>query len=288
MLNIAIYPNRTKPRATEVLRRIFRFFADKDVHLMLPPEEARLFGCEEFQTENILSQPTDVALSIGGDGTLLGVCRRYSYRSTPICGINIGTLGFMADIELTELERKLQKILDGDYHVENRLLLAGFVKSSAGKFAGDTRFLGHAINDVVVTKSGAARMLYLGLSINNSHLVDYKADGVIIASPTGSTAYSLSAGGPIINPTVKALIVTPICAHTFNMRPIVVAEKDKVHVKLADTNPDVTVTFDGQASYDLLPGDEVIVRKSKAQAHIMKFEDKDYYQILRRKLWNNV
>ena len=123
----------------------------------------------------------------------------------------------MADIETNELEMKLQKILDGAYYIEHRLLLSGSIVSAQGE-----RFLGHAINDIVVTKGGVARMLRLDLSISNTHLMECKADGIIVSTPTGSTAYSLSAGGPIMNPTVRALLVTPICAHTFNFRPFVI------------------------------------------------------------------
>ena len=129
-------------------------------------------------------------------------------------------------------------------------------------------------------------MLRLGLSINETHLMDYKADGIIVASPTGSTAYSLSAGGPIMNPTIQALLVTPICAHTFNMRPLVVNEHDVIHIHIAAVHQDILVTFDGQESFHLLPGDEVVVRKAQQSARIVKFEDQDYYQILRTKLWN--
>ena len=279
---IAIFPNVSKPQAPEVLRRILRFYQDKDVQLMLPVDESRYFDLETLGVPDIEKKAADIALSIGGDGTLLGVCRRYGASAVPVCGINIGTLGFMADIELSELETKLQKILDGDYRIEHRLLLAGFAKSD-----GEERFLGHAINDVVVTKGGVARMLHLGLSINESHLMDYKADGVIVSSPTGSTAYSLSAGGPIMSPSIQALLVTPICAHTFNMRPLVVGQDDVVHIKIAAIHQDIIVTFDGQESFRLLPGDEVTVMKSTAQAGIIKFEDKDYYQILRTKLWKN-
>lgn len=282
MKTIAVYPNIGKKEAPLVLERIFAFFADKPVRLILPKDESRFFRRERYGVENIWREPADMALSIGGDGTLLGVCRSYGTRSVPVCGINIGTLGFMADIELDELETKLNKIYTGDYRIEHRLLLSGFVNSG-----GHKRFLGHAINDVVIAKGGVSRMLRLGLRINKTHLIDYQADGLIISSPTGSTAYSLSAGGPIMNPIVKALVLTPICAHTFNMRPIVIDEKDVVHVKVAAIHQDIVVTFDGQESYRLLPGDEVIVRKSRAQARIVKFEDKDYYQILRTKLWKN-
>ena len=279
MLTIAVFPNIHKPEAPRVIQRILDFFAAKDARIILPLEEARFFRRAGYGVPDIENVPTDIALSIGGDGTLLGVCRRYSHHAVPVCGINIGTLGFMADIELDELEKKLQKILDGDYIIEHRLLLAGYVISD-----GKKRFLGHAINDIVV-KGGVARMLYLGLTINQSHLLDYKADGILVSTPTGSTAYSLSAGGPIMNPNVRALIVTPICAHTFNLRPLVIREDDTVHIQIARVQQDIIVTFDGQQVFRLLPGDEVIVQKSNAQADIVKFEDKDYYQILRTKLW---
>ena len=281
-MRIAVFPNVDKPNAGAVLDRIFRFFSERDVQLMLPMDEACFFGCAEtYGVENIEQAPADMALSLGGDGTLLGVCHRYGRNAVPVCGINIGTLGFMADIELDELEDRLEKILVGGYYIEQRLLLAGFVKSN-----GRERFLGNAINDVVVTKGGMARMLRLGLSINETHLMDYKADGIIVASPTGSTAYSLSAGGPIMNPTIQALLVTPICAHTFNMRPLVVNEHDVIHIHIAAVHQDILVTFDGQESFHLLPGDEVVVRKAQQSARIVKFEDQDYYQILRTKLWN--
>ena len=281
-MRIAVFPNVDKPNAGAVLDRIFRFFSERDVQLMLPMHEARFFGCAEtYGVENIEQEPADMALSLGGDGTLLGVCHRYGRNEVPVCGINIGTLGFMADIELDELEDRLEKILVGGYYIEQRLLLAGFVKSN-----GRERFLGNAINDVVVTKGGMARMWRLGLSINETHLMDYKADGIIVASPTGSTAYSLSAGGPIMNPTIQALLVTPICAHTFNMRPLVVNEHDVIHIHIAAVHQDILVTFDGQESFHLLPGDEVVVRKAQQSARIVKFEDQDYYRILRTKLWN--
>jgi len=283
LLKIAVFPNMDKPASPEVLRRLVAFFKGKDVQLMLPFHEAQFFGLEDYGTERIEDQPTDIALSVGGDGTLLGVCRRYGHRPVSVCGINLGTLGFMADIELSELETKLQKMLDGNYRIEHRLLLAGFVIRE-----GEERFLGHAINDVVITKGGVARMLHLGLRINKQHLMDYQADGIIVSSSTGSTAYSLSAGGPVMTPTVRALLLTPICAHTLNMRPLVIGEDDVVHIDIAAVHQDILVTFDGQESYRLQPGDEVMVKKSEGQASIVKFEDKDYYQILRKKLWKNM
>ncbi len=280
MMQIAVFPNLGKRRSGEMVDRIFNFYKGKNVRLIMPATEARQFHKDQYGLPCVERVHVDMALSIGGDGTLLGVCRRFNGQNVPVCGINLGTLGFMADIEPTELESRLDKILSGDYRIERRLLLAGFVRNEEGE-----RFLGHAVNDVVVTKTGVARMLNLGLWVNETHLTDCHADGVIVSTPTGSTAYSLSAGGPIMNPNIRALLLTPICAHTFQMRPIVMDESDTIHIKVSGIQQDVILTFDGQESFRIMPGDEIIVRKAQEVAQIVKFEDKDYYRVLRTKLW---
>jgi NAD+ kinase len=283
MQNIAVFPNIDKEDAPKVLKRIFRFFADKDVRLLMPTESAAFFHCEEYGVPDIDEQPMDMALAIGGDGTLLGNCRRVYRKNVPVCGVNIGTFGFLADIELAELEAKLDKILCGDYYLEERMVISGFVESE-GK---EERFLGNAINDVVVTKGGVARMLQLGLTVNGFRVMDYKADGLIVSTATGSTAYSLSAGGPLINPKVKVLLMTPICPHTFNARPMVMDENDEIKIDIAALHREILVTFDGQESFQLLPGDAVIVRRAPLPAKIVKFDDKNYYQTIRTKLLYN-
>jgi len=281
MMQIAVFPNMSKRRAGEIVDRIFNFYHNKDVRLVMPATEARQFRKDEYGLPCVERVHVDMALSIGGDGTLLGVCRRFSGQSVPVCGINLGTLGFLADIEPRELESRLAKILAGEYRVERRLLLSGYVCNELGE-----KFLGNAINDVVITKGGVARMLHLSLYVNQTHLMDYKADGLIVSSPTGSTAYSLSAGGPILNPTVRALLLTPICAHTFQMRPLIVNEDDKVFIKISAAQ-DVMLTLDGQVSHKIQPNDDIIVRKAEESALIVKFDDKNYYDVLKAKMWSN-
>lgn len=282
MMQIAVFPNKSKRRAGEIVDRIFHYYQNKDVRLVMPASDARQFHKDDYGLPCVERVHVDMALSIGGDGTLLGVCRRFTGQEVPVCGINLGTLGFLADIEVNELESRLAKILLGEYRIENRLLLSAYVRNEYNE-----KYLGNAINDVVVSKGGVARMLRLGLYINDTHLMNYKADGLIVSSPTGSTAYSLSAGGPILNPTIKALLLTPICAHTFQMRPLVVGENDQIRLEVANNHQDIVVTLDGQESFYIQPGDEIIVRKAKTTAHIVKFEDKDYYKVLRSKLWNS-
>lgn len=282
MLTVAIFPNLIKPETRQVLLRIRKFFSARDARMILSRERAVEFGMEEYGVDDIEHLPADFALSLGGDGTLLGICRRYAENPVPVCGINMGTLGFMADIEQNELEEKLEKLCEGSYHIEWRPFLAGYVTKE-----GAEHFLGYAINDIVVTKGDVARIISLGLTVNKTPLVECKADGFIVASPTGSTAYSLSAGGPIINPMVKGLILTPICAHTLNIRPLIIREEDVVHIHLLDMRQSIIVTLDGQETTTIHPDDIVTVQCSDVRAGIIKFEDKDYYQSLRTKLWRN-
>ena len=277
MLQLAVFPNMSKRRAGEIVERIFNFYQNKNVRLVMPATEARHFRKDEFGLPCVERVHIDMALSIGGDGTLLGVCRRFREQGIPVCGINLGTLGFLADIEPKELELRLGKILIGEYFVENRLLLSAYIRNGMTE-----KFLGNAINDVVISKGGSARMLTLAVSVNET--MDYKADGLIVSSPTGSTAYSLSAGGPILNPTIRALLLTPICAHTFQMRPLVVSEDDEIKIKIAAAH-DLVLTLDGQESFQIQPSDEIVVRKSKKTAQIVKFADKNYYEILKAKMW---
>ena len=283
MKTVAVFPNLIKPETRDILTRIRAFFATREARTIIPRVRAAEFGMEDCGVDDIERQPADFALSLGGDGTLLGICRRYASNPVPVCGINMGTLGFMADIEQNELEERLEKLCQGDYHVEWRRFLAGYVTQSDGM----ERFLGYAINDIVVMKGDAARIISLGLAVNDTPLVECKADGFIVASPTGSTAYSLSAGGPIMNPMVRGLLLTPICAHTLNIRPLIIREEDIVHINLIDTRQSIIVTLDGQETTPIHPDNIVTVRCSDVRAGIIKFEDKDYYQILRTKLWRN-
>lgn len=280
LVKIGVFPNPNKPDADLVLRRIVEFYRTKAVKLLLTQGCAETFGYAELGVEHITDHEMDLVLSIGGDGTLLSACRQVAVKNIPVCGINIGRLGYLADIELSELEHKLEKILHKDYRLEERLMLAGIIKRN-----GEMRCAGNAINDVVVTKGGVSRMLHLGLSVDDCLIADYQADGIIVSTATGSTGYSLSAGGPIINPRVKLLLITPICPHTLIARPMIISEEEEVRVRVTAPHEDIVLTFDGQESCPLLPEDEVIVRKSPLVAKIIKFEDENYYQTMRTKLW---
>ncbi|MBE6106639.1 NAD(+)/NADH kinase [Anaerovibrio lipolyticus] len=284
MKTIAIYPNINKDESAQVMERIRSYFADKQdrVRIVMSRSIAEMFNCPEYGIDDLDNEPIDLGLSIGGDGTLLGVCRKLYTRKIPACGINIGRVGFLTDIELTELESRLDNLLNGEYQVVERTVISGSVLSQ-----GNRRMLGHAINDVVIGKGGLSRMLSLSVRIDDTMINDYKADGVIVSTATGSTAYSLSAGGPIVNPSVPALLITPICPHTLDARPMIIPDDEEVQIYIAAVHQDIQMTFDGQESFQLLPGDVVYIRKGKNPARIIKFGDKNYYDTLKSKLWGN-
>ena len=284
MKTIAIYPNINKDESAQVMERIRSYFADKQdrVRIVMSRSIAEMFNCPEYGIDDLDNEPIDLGLSIGGDGTLLGVCRKLYTRKIPACGINIGRVGFLTDIELTELESRLDNLLNGEYQVVERTVISGSVLSQ-----GNRRMLGHAINDVVIGKGGLSRMLSLSMRIDDTMINDYKADGVIVSTATGSTAYSLSAGGPIVNPSVPALLITPICPHTLDARPMIIPDDEAVQIYIAAVHQDIQMTFDGQESFQLLPGDVVYIRKGKNPARIIKFGDKNYYDTLKSKLWGN-
>lgn len=285
MKTIGVFPNLEKPESAMVMDRIIEFFAGrkKDAKLVMTEACAAAMRCPEFGVQNLSDNKIDIGLTIGGDGTLLGICRMLYDQDIPCCGINIGNVGFLADIELPELERRLEKLLADEYHIEERTVLSSSVISR-----GEKQFLGHAINDLVISKGGVSRMLHLGVSVAGCRITDYKADGVIVSTATGSTAYSLSAGGPIINPAIKALLITPICPHTLEVRPMVISDEDEVRIHIAAMHQDIQLTLDGQECFQLLPGDEVVIRKGKNPAKIIKFDDRNYYYTLKKKLWKNL
>lgn len=283
-LKIAIHPNITKSGAEEILERVIKFAQKNDIQLVLPPREGKFFYHDELVSPDISREKIDMAISIGGDGTLLGLCRRVAKDGVPVCGINIGHLGFLADIEPQEIEAKLTKIVRKEYNIEQRLMLSAFIKRD-----DEYKYVGSAVNDIVVSKCGVSRMLHFNLDINDYTVTSYKADGLIISTPTGSTAYSLSAGGPIVNPKVRGIIVTPICPHSCFVRPMVIDESEQVKLNIINiismTKRSVNLTLDGQESIDIEPNDEIIVQRANFPAQIIRFEDKNFYQTFMSKLY---
>jgi len=223
-----------------------------------------------------------IVLVLGGDGTLLSMadCIAAAGADVPILGVNFGSLGFLTEVTLPELYPSLEAALSGAAPIEERMMLSAVTTRNGATFATHI-----ALNDVVITKSARARMIDLSVSVGDEFVTRVKADGLIVASPTGSTAYNLSAGGPIVQPNVDALVLTPIAPHTLTNRPIVIPAASVVRVQpRLEPRDEIYVTFDGQAGFQLQEGDEIAVRRTDRPLRLIRPTTRSYFEVLRQKL----
>ena len=231
-----------------------------------------------IEKENI-PQESDLIIVFGGDGTLLSVSRLDNVTDIPILAVNLGGLGFLTEIRVEEIEDALAKVLDSDYDIEKRMMFDVQLKRAGdGKVEKFT-----VLNDVVVNKGALARMIDLDTYVNEKFLNSYRVDGLIISTPTGSTGYSLSAGGPIIYPSLKLIAIIPICPHTLTNRPIILEDEKEVMVSLR-SGDDVYLTMDGQVGVLMNIGDQVRVYKSEKNVTLIKSPFRNYFEVLKEKL----
>lgn len=283
VLTVGLFPNTNKQTVVTVLNRMIQYFQERGVRVLLPKDAAGKVGYPDLgcSQQNILKD-ISVGITVGGDGTLLNTAREIASAGIPICGINMGKLGFLTEIELPDLILSLDKLINGEYQIEEHLMLDAMIIRK-----NRTIHVSSALNDVVISKNGVSRMIKFNLSIDNELTANYAADGLIIATATGSTGYSLSAGGPIINPLLKVMVLTPICSHTLHVRPLVVSDEEEIKVEMIANQEDVVLTIDGQTIYSLLPNDTVLVKRSSFGAKFIRLNNRSYYETLRTKLWRS-
>ncbi|MCR4425475.1 MAG: NAD(+)/NADH kinase [Firmicutes bacterium] len=226
-----------------------------------------------------LSPDIDCVIVLGGDGTLLSVARRAAEMQVPILGVNMGNLGFLTEVEPGNIVPALEALVRGEYTLDERNMVEASVVRAGQEI---TTLAG--LNDIVISKGAFARIIRLGIDVNDEHFGTFPADGVIISSPTGSTAYSLSAGGPIVSPTIDVLIITPICPHTLFSRSLVIAGSDQVRVVVEAPHEEVAVTVDGQVGYEIQSGDVILVRRSFEKTRFIRLRKRGFYGILRERL----
>ena len=241
-------------------------------HLAIMPSQS-------LPSRATLPGQVDMVIVLGGDGTLLSVARAVGNDKVPILGINMGGLGFLTEVTLPEMFPLLKEILDGNYSIRKRMLLTTTVNRRDG-----VRKTFQALNDVVINKGALARIINIKAAINGEYLTTYRADGLIISTPVGSTGYSLSAGGPIVCPGINGIIITPICSHTLTNRPILIRENDTATLTLLSKEDEVIVTVDGQVGHPIGYEDTVDISKSKNAIAMIVPPGKSYYEILRTKL----
>jgi len=226
-----------------------------------------------------VGEGADFIVVLGGDGTLLSVSRHGKGSEVPIIGVNLGSLGFLTETSTEEFATTLTKVLDGDFSISKRIMLD--VRVNRG---GDPIFEITILNDAVITKDALARIIDIETYVNEEYLTTYKADGLIVSTPTGATGYSMAAGGPLIYPSLMNLIVTPICPHTLTNRPIILPESVVIRAVLKSEDEKVILTLDGQVGFPLEYADEVTVKKSSHVVHLVKSSSRGYFEILRTKL----
>ena len=266
------------------LEEIAHFLVRQGLEVSLERQTALNTGIDSFDalTVDELGRDCDFAVVVGGDGTMLGIARQLARFNTPLVGINQGRLGFITDINIAQFAEALAPIIAGDYIEERRTMLEGDVWRD-----GVSIFDGYAMNDVVVSRGSAASMVELKIDIGAEFVANLRSDGLIIGSPTGSTAYALSAGGPILHPGIKGWVLVPIAPHDLSNRPIVLPDTGEISIEIVAAR-DASVSFDMQSLASLLHGDRIRVRRSANQVRFLHPQGWSYYATLRRKLhWNS-
>ena len=270
------------PSVAGSLSQIANYLRCRELRVLFDEATAELVPLDglEVASRHAIGEQCDLAIVVGGDGTILNAARSLVDFQVPVLGVNLGRLGFLADVSPSEIPHRLDEVLSGKFREEERLLLhAEVARDNHAILQTD------ALNDVVVHKRDVARMIEITTFLNGQFLNAYRADGLIIATPTGSTAYALSGGGPIIHPALETVLLVPICPHTLTHRPIVVGADNEIEVLVNESNTThIQVTCDGQISLAIKPGDRVFIRKKRRKLKLIHPCDHDYLELLRAKL----
>ncbi|MDX4065893.1 NAD(+)/NADH kinase [Aliarcobacter skirrowii] len=273
--NIGVVLKPNSPELKDAFLRVEKLFLDKNIDLILEKNSAQMISQNGLDFD-LMCQKSDFLISIGGDGTLLGVVRKSFKYNLPVLGINLGTLGFLTDLKLEDLPCFIEDLLIDDYKIEPRMMIEAQI--------GDKKFI--AFNDIVISRKNLSSMLEIKAKIDKKEFNTYYGDGLIVSTPSGSTAYNLSVGGPIVYPLTNAFIITPVAAHSLTQRPIVVPADFEIEFKTP--SDEATVIVDGQDLYDLKQNEIVNIKISKKSAKMLYRTKRDFFKVLSEKLrWGN-
>ncbi|MDP8257649.1 MAG: NAD(+)/NADH kinase [Candidatus Alcyoniella australis] len=277
---VGIFVKRKDPAAADVACDLVRWLNARDVQVFLEPDSACCAPSTRQCVKGRIFNRSKLLIVLGGDGTMIAAVRALSGRQVPVMGVNMGHLGFLTEITLEEMYPAVEQALQGRLRVENRMTLqATHISKAKGR-----RRTRHVLNDVVINKSAIARMLDLDVSLDGGKLALIKADGMVAATPTGSTAYAMSAGGPIVHTGVRSILIAPICPHTLNLRPVVLSDTAQIRVDLITERADAYITFDGQEGWSVDPGDRIHIRRGRYEVPIIQSPSKSTFDIMRSKL----
>ncbi|MGC8767795.1 NAD(+)/NADH kinase [Calditerrivibrio sp.] len=278
MKNIAIV---AKPHADNIkglIKSVIDFLTKHGIDYLLEDRAASVMGVEPVSIDKV-RELSDAAIVLGGDGTLISAIRIFDEKEIPILGVNLGRLGFLTETRIDEISTALKNMISGEYTIEKRLKLCSEIYLN-----GDVTFHASVINDVVINKGALARIIDIELFVNDCFVNRYRADGLIISTPTGSTAYNLAAGGPIIYPTLNNIIITPICPHSLSNRPIVLDADVCITMKVLNNDEKVFITYDGQIGKRLDKDEIIKIKRSSYYINLVVPKDRNYFSVLREKL----
>lgn len=280
--SIGLIGKYADPSVGDALVSLHEYFNERSCDVFLDESTSAVFTDHDMDivTRTQLGEQCDLIIIVGGDGTLLSAARSLVGFGVPLLGINLGHLGFLVDLCAIDVHKALDEIMAGQYTEENRFLIISEIERDGDYFGG-----GNAFNDVVIHKADVARMIEIETYIDNKFMHSMHADGLIISTPTGSTAYSLSGGGPILYPSLNVMELVPICPHTMSNRPVVISGESEIDIIVSDRfSTQAQVTYDGQINFNLLPGDHVKIMRHPKHITILHPKDYDYFEILRAKL----
>jgi NAD+ kinase len=276
---IGIITKPGEPRATDLALRIADWAAKRGITLLVSDRNANCLPGTPRATDDEIAENCDLLVVLGGDGTMISTVSLVTGRGIPVLGINLGTLGYLTEIAVADAIPALESVARGDFKVVERMILAWQALRDGNRLGS-----GAALNDVVVNKSALARIIEIECSVGSEYVTTYRADGLIVATPTGSTAYNLSAGGPIIAPGAAVIAICPICPHTLTNRPLVLPYDVEIKLQLNTGGEEVMLTSDGQTGLPLMAGDRVEIIRSSQTFNTVSARDRDYFEILRSKL----
>jgi len=276
---VGLFINRGKPKALIVARELIPQLENKGFKVYVEPRVANHIGREELSLEyEEFPHHIDILFAFGGDGTILGIARDFAKYQTPILGINLGTLGFLSEAEPDDLPQLIEAIAEERYKTEERMMLeAELVRD------GESIEKWIALNDIGIAKGSYSRMITCHVYLHNKLLNTFFGDGIIISSPTGSTAYSMSAGGPLVAPNMSALLLTPVCSHSLTARPIILSAEEEITIEVNATHQEIGLSIDGQIGYQLEILDQIKIRKAPYLTQLVKWKDRSFFDVIKNK-----
>ncbi|MDI3256621.1 MAG: NAD(+)/NADH kinase [Kyrpidia sp.] len=278
--SVGLVVNLDKPRATEIAETLIECIRARGCEVVLDPKAAEAVRRPGLGAPlETFPGHVNVVFILGGDGTFLGFARRFAPFGLPLLGFNLGHLGFLSEAEPEDLDETVDRVVQGDFELEQRMM----IEAEVWREGAESEHL-LALNDITVGKGALGRMATLRVEVDDQYVDQYAGDGLIVSTPTGSTAYSLSCGGPIVAPQAEVILLTPICPHTLSTRPMIVPADRRIRIEARANHRDLGLSADGQVSVRLRPGDDIVVRKSLHYTTLIKWRERQFFDVLRQKL----